>query len=216
MAPSANNDISTASLPPPPSTPPIALRPPTVAPASPPRSFTPPPTAWLSGTWHVTHSTLPMWKSKRNVRITYAPLPSSAASTTASSAPAEAATDRLDDLVTYQTLTSSKLKTVHGLDKAAGAGAWDWRGRGWLVVAGSRWEVLGWGDEAARRQWVVTYFASTLFTPSGLDFYSRDERGLLPWTVAGIKEALAASEDEGVRKLAGEVFEVRMDGARTD
>ncbi|KAK4994519.1 hypothetical protein LTR60_007999, partial [Cryomyces antarcticus] len=122
--------------------------------------------------------------------------------------------------------------TVHGLDKAAGAGAWDWRGRGWLVVAGSRWEVLGWGDEAAsppspssspgaqgpgrRRQWVVTYFASTLFTPSGLDFYSRDERGLLPWTVAGIKEALAASEDEGVRKLAGEVFEVRMDGARTD
>ncbi|KAK5142818.1 hypothetical protein LTR04_002096 [Oleoguttula sp. CCFEE 6159] len=173
-----------------------------------------------------------MWKSKRNVRITYAPLPSSAASTTASSAPAEAATDRLDDLVTYQTLTSSKLKTVHGLDKAAGAGAWDWRGRGWLVVAGSRWEVLGWGDEAAsppspssspgaqgpgrRRQWVVTYFASTLFTPSGLDFYSRDERGLLPWTVAGIKEALAASEDEGVRKLAGEVFEVRMDGARTD
>ncbi|KAI9887228.1 MAG: hypothetical protein M1823_000976 [Watsoniomyces obsoletus] len=30
--------------------------------------------AYLYGTWHVTHSTLPMWRGKQNVRITYGPI----------------------------------------------------------------------------------------------------------------------------------------------
>ncbi|KAL1646555.1 hypothetical protein SLS58_003141 [Diplodia intermedia] len=170
--------------------------------------------AWLQGKWHVTHSTLPMWRSKRNVTITYTPVADST---------------KLDDLVEYQALDGGgdKLKSVHGVDApAAGCAgwAWDWRGKG-------RWEVLGYGDEDGeaqaavggaqvqspeRRQWVVTYFAKTLFTPAGIDLYSRHPDGLRPGTVRAIEEALARVEDEGVRKLAADLFEVKMDGARKE
>ncbi|KAL1627783.1 hypothetical protein SLS54_002049 [Diplodia seriata] len=183
--------------------------------------------AWLQGKWHVTHSTLPMWRSKRNVTITYTPVADST---------------KIDDLVEYQALdgnklaSDDKLKSVHGVDTPAAdcAGwAWDWRGKGWLVIASSRWEVLGYGDEGdggqaaeavggaqvqapERRQWVVTYFAKTLFTPAGIDLYSRHPDGLRPGTVEAIGEALARVEDEGVRKLAKDLFEVKMDGARKE
>ncbi|KAH7043941.1 hypothetical protein B0J12DRAFT_628646, partial [Macrophomina phaseolina] len=153
-------------------------------------SAPPPAPAWLAGKWHVTHSTLPMWRSKRNVSITYTPL-------------ANTSPPKLDDLVEYQPLSGGdKLKSVRGVDApvpAAAGWAWDWRGKGWLVVASSRWE------------WAVTYFAKTLFTPAGLDVYSRHPEGLRPETLAGIRSALEGVEDEGVRKLAGGLFEVRMD-----
>lgn len=69
-----------------------------------------------------------MWKSKRNVCITYTALPPSSPSI------AEEETDRLDDLVTYQSLDSDKEHSVRGVDKASGtADTWDWRGKGWLV-----------------------------------------------------------------------------------
>lgn len=178
----------------------------------------PPAPAWLQGKWHVTHSTLPMWRSKRNVTITYTALPDGA---------------KIDDLVEYQALDGSdKVKSVHGVDTPAAdcAGwAWDWRGKGWLVIASSRWEALGYGDEdgesaaggaqvqsPGERQWAVTYFAKTLFTPAGLDLYSRHPDGLRPRTVEAIKEALAHVEDEDVRRLAGDLFEVKMDSSRKD
>ncbi|KAL8721021.1 MAG: hypothetical protein Q9181_007797 [Wetmoreana brouardii] len=170
-----------------------------------------------------------MWKSKRNVSITYTPLPNDDGRT--SSVP------RLNDLVSYQTLKSQKVKTVEGIDtpsppkrggKNGGGGEWDWRGKGWLRVARSHWEALGWGnlpDESADggekgggkreeeegNQWAVTYFAKTFFTPAGIDVYSRRKEGVGESVLDGIKEALGRSEDEGIRKLAGEVFEVRRD-----
>lgn len=148
-----------------------------------------------------------MWKTKRNVTITYKPLPPPP--TASSTAPIP----RLDDIVTYQTLTSAARKTIHGVDTPSGtdSGAWDWRGKGWLAVASSHWEVLGWGDLEGGGQWAVTYFAKTLFTPAGVDVYSRGKEGLSAGVMGGIREALAGVPDEGVKKLAGEVFEVRRD-----
>ncbi|KAI0754113.1 hypothetical protein C8Q80DRAFT_1136993 [Daedaleopsis nitida] len=196
----------------------------------------PPPPDWLAGKWHVTHSTLPMWRSKRNVSITYTALPN-----------AGEAPPKIDDLVEYQALESlsgrGKVKSVHGVDTpVAGANgwAWDWRGKGWLVVASSRWEVLGYGDEdeeevqvggdadsspspegaagapvpGPQRQWVVTYFAKTLFTPAGVDLYSRHPDGLRPETVDAVKKALAGLADEGMRKLAEGLFEIQMDARK--
>ncbi|KAL8854948.1 MAG: hypothetical protein Q9221_000144 [Calogaya cf. arnoldii] len=187
----------------------LTLRPPTTSThlAQPP-SFTAPTPQWLSGTWHVTHSTLPMWKSKRNVSITYTPLP--------------APSSQIDDLVKYQTLTSDKEKTIEGIDtpsQGAKGGEWDWRGKGWLKIASSHWEVLGWGDlhpnlqgEGEQgNQWVVTYFAKTLFTPAGVDVYSRRKEGVGREVVEKIKEDLGGSGDEAVKRLAGEVFEVVRD-----
>ena len=184
----------------------IILRPPTAS-NLPAPDFTPPTTAWLSGTWHVTHSTLPMWSSKRNVTITYESLPSTPGTTSQNN------TDRLDDIVSYQPLTSEKVKTVNGIDTASGkdARAWDWRGKGWLKIASSHWEVLGWGELDGGGQWAVTYFAKTLFTPAGIDVYSREKSGVPEEVLEGIKASLGGIADAGVKKLAGEIFEVKRD-----
>jgi len=177
-------------------------------PATHPATFTAPTTAWLAGTWHVTHSTLPMWKSKCNVTITYNPLPPSNPNDYDTS---NASTNKLQDTVSYQTLTSDKIKTVNGVDTAAGGtdtGAWHWRGKGWLIIASSHWEVLGYGDLEDANQWAVTYFAKTPFTPAGVDVYSRRKEGMTAAQLEEIKRVLAGLEHEGVRKLAREMFEV--------
>ena len=188
----------------------IVLRPPTTTGTAAPAEYCAPSVSFLHGKWHVTHSTLPMWKSKRNVTITYTPLPASPHNVS------DTETDRLDDLVSYQGLDSDKLQTVRGIDKASIKGsydAWDWRGKGWLMIASSHWEVLGWGMEAdSDNAWAVTYFAKTLFTPSGLDIYSKDQRGLKSETLQQIKDALGASSSTEVRSLSSEIFEIAKYG----
>ena len=156
-----------------------------------------------------------MWKNKRNVRIKYTPLEPSSPSV-----PKEN-TDRLDDLVSYQSLSNDKVSIVHGVDKAAsggeGRGEWDWRGKGLLMIASSHWEVLGWGEEGGNgNKWLVTMFVKTLFTPAGIDVYSQDRAGLKAETVEGIQKALGEIEDADVKKLAPQVFEIASDNSRTD
>ncbi|KAI9669560.1 MAG: hypothetical protein M1817_004603 [Caeruleum heppii] len=195
----------------------IALRNPKKTESTQATGYTPPSTKWLQGTWHVTHSTLPMWRDKRNVQITYSILP-------------PASTQKMDDLVSYQPLGSDKVKNIHGVDTACGpdTDAWDWRGKGLLTIATSHWEVLGHGecDEISRTissetngpanysdQWVVTYFAKTLFTPAGIDIYSRTSAGLPIPILKDIKTALTGLDDEDVKKLSGDIFEVKHDKA---
>lgn len=170
-----------------------------------------------------------MWKKSRNVIIRYTRIGSSS---------------HLDDEVTYQPLdkSKSKIKSVRGVDKpnlsvsgstsmstpadtdtAAGGEelaslGYTWRGRGFLAIASSKWEILGYGNEDAAtpdapgNSWVVTYFAKTLFTPAGVDIYSR--RGQLrAETVEDIKKALKGLGGD-VEKLAASVFEVAWDGER--
>lgn len=79
------------------------------------------------------------------------------------------------------------------------------------MIASSHWEVLGHGDGVDGEQWVVTYFAKTLFTPAGLDIYSRKKEGLSDATLGSIRAALKENESDIVKKLAEEVFEVRND-----
>ncbi|KAF2843073.1 hypothetical protein M501DRAFT_925941 [Patellaria atrata CBS 101060] len=196
---------------------PITLRPPLASPYSQPLDLNPPTPQWLEATWHVTHSSLPMWKSKRNVRITYKILDSDA-------------TPKLDDMVTYQALNGKKVKNVHGIDtpvSTSGVGdgwAYNWRGVGWLKIASSHWEVIGYGNDNGAAEegvegengYIVTYFAKTLFTPAGIDICCRNPEGVSKAVLEGIKRALREAEDENIRKLAGEVFEVKRDGARED
>ncbi|KAJ4374766.1 hypothetical protein N0V83_001842 [Neocucurbitaria cava] len=200
----------------------VTLRAPSSLPATEPSPSIPPPElSWLLGSWNVTHSTLPMWKKSRNVQIKYTPV--------AGTSPLQ-----IDDIVTYQSLSATKIKTVHGVDKpfevpntapattggeAGGVQvssmAYRWRGKGLLAVASSKWEILGHGDEQGTgNSWVVTYFAKTLFTPAGVDLYSR-KGNLTPETVESIKAGLAGLGGD-VAKLAGELFEVKMDGDRKD
>ncbi|MCJ1283379.1 hypothetical protein MMC26_002707 [Xylographa opegraphella] len=194
------------------SSPPITIRAPSLSShTSPPPTFTLPPPSFLAGTWHVTHSTLPMWKTARNVTITYTPLP-----TLVNGQP------QLDDLVAYQALGSDKRKAIAGVDTCSkdGHGAWEWRGKGWLKIASSRWEVLGWGtldggvggaaDAGGEREWVVTYFAKSIFSPAGIDVYTRGE-SLEEAVLERINEGLVAVEDEGFQGLVETMFEVKRD-----
>lgn len=168
--------------------------------SSPPSSSPPtPPLEWLHRTWTVTHSTLSMWRTARNVRITYKPLQPSGTG--------DAARHRVDDLVQYEK-TSGKggVKTVSGVDTASSAGAgatgsWDWRGKGLLGFVTSHWEVLGWGErdgEDGKERWAVTWFAPTLFTKEGVDLYSDRQGGMSP-ALAG--EILAALKGLGAEPL---------------
>jgi hypothetical protein len=167
-------------------------------------TLSPPTAEWLAGTWHVSHSTLPMWKSKSNVRITYKALPSQ-----------EKASPDFDDLVEYKKLAGGKDSSVHGVSRAVtvpelGAGwAYSWRGKGLLVIASSQWEILGWGEDTATgTSWVVTYFGKTLFTPAGLDVYSRSANGASEGILTSIKAELAKLDDPSLKTLVGSLFDV--------
>lgn len=158
----------------------------------------PPSNDFITGCWHVTHSSLPLWKGKRNVNITYTLLP------------AQSGVQKIDDMVRYQAIDSDKVKSVHGVDTPTpgNPGAWDWRGKGWLIIASSHWECLGYGDTEDGNQWIVTYFAKTLFTPAGIDIYSRNKEGLPQTTVDGILEALRGQGVKDISDLADAAFSI--------
>ncbi|KIW14915.1 hypothetical protein PV08_07700 [Exophiala spinifera] len=160
--------------------------------------FTPPSASFLHGKWYVTHSTLPMWKTNRNVTITYTPLPNDAAV--------------LDDLVEYQPKSSDRRKKVKGYDTPSGdvPAAYGWRGKGWLMIASSKWQVIGYGDED--EGWCVTYFEKTLFTPAGIDVYSRRKTGASPDLLSRITEEMKNVRDGNVRKLAADMFAIDHTG----
>ncbi|ROT42433.1 hypothetical protein SODALDRAFT_326594 [Sodiomyces alkalinus F11] len=172
---------------------------------------------WLRRTWSVTHSTLSMWRSARNVRITYTSLP-----------PKPDGTTRLDDLVEYESVNSTgRRKTVRGVDTASVAPlppspssdsaltttSWDWRGSGLLFFATSHWEILGWGerplppgpggeaDGSQVERWAVTWFAPTLFTKEGVDIYSDRKEGLSQETYKLVHEALLGLEARSVAEM---------------
>lgn len=138
-----------------------------------------------------------MWKSNRNVTITYTPL----------NDPPGA----IDDLVQYQPLTSDKQKTVRGVDTPSQtvAAAYQWRGRGWLKIASSKWEVIGYGSEEGG--WAVTYFAKTLFTPAGIDVYARQKGGLSETLLSKIREEMKKVDDGDFQAMADEMFEIKRD-----
>ena len=115
----------------------------------------------------------------------------------------------LDDLVEYQPLNSDKHKSVEGVDTpdANTPGAYSWRGRGWLKIASSHWQVLGYGEEDGG--WAVTYFQKTLFTPAGIDVYARRRGALSEELLERIKGEMKRIEDSGVQKLAESIFEIK-------
>ena len=181
----------------------ISLRlPPAISPSQ--ADFIPPTTDWLSGTWHLTHSTMSMWKSNRNITMNYTILPPSSA---------QDPSIKLDDVTSYQPLSSPKFKHIHGIDAARGTDTslWDWRGKGWLTIATSHWEILGYGDISEEAggpgQWLVTYFTATRFTSAGISVYSRVKEGNPEVVVREILERIGGMQDETVKKLAGEMFE---------
>ncbi|KIR77199.1 hypothetical protein I306_05790 [Cryptococcus gattii EJB2] len=142
--------------------------------------------SWFMGKWDVVWSTLPMWKDKKDVTITYTP----------TNRRQETRIVEFEDLVEYRARSSadgsktytSKCQnkeprgrandiTVRGIDTlspASNGATFDWKGKGLLFFVHSHWEVLGYGKDVEQGQeWAVTYFSKTLFTPAGIDIYIR-------------------------------------------
>jgi len=147
------------------------------------------------GKWFVVASTLPLWKGKKNVTITYTPIdgqPKTTFNEYDLFLYSPILSHQVNSIVEYHSsksaLPTASKSTVKGVDrldeaplstgKKSGA-KWNWRGKGWLKIASSRWQLLGYHvgveDEP---EWVVTYFGKTLFTPAGLDVYARSGTAL--------------------------------------
>ncbi|KAF3204021.1 hypothetical protein TWF106_001682 [Orbilia oligospora] len=182
-----------------------------------PSSSLPPLTpAALLKTWWVTTSTLPMWKSAKNIRITYTSIPS---------------TKNIDDIIHYNPrngppATNSTpeeaarlvTKSIHGVDyplsENEGDLTYKWRGKGLLFIATSRWQVVGYGGRDVRTvvgeggeevlegvEWVVTYFEKSLFTPAGVDVMTVAREGVDEETLGAIGEGL-----KGIGGVLGELW----------
>ena len=169
--------------------------------------FQPPPLTFVHRTWTVSHSTLSMWRTAQNVRITYGALPPTAKN---KSPPQE----RIDDLVEYESLSGKgTVKTIAGIDTAAKSGdcsVWDWRGKGLLALLSSRWELLGWGEQVLEdgttERWMVSWFAATLFTGEGLDLLSDRRQGPSRETAEAVLKALGELEAREVAELVRETM----------
>ncbi|OCH93106.1 hypothetical protein OBBRIDRAFT_790577 [Obba rivulosa] len=160
------------------------------------------------GAWYVTHSTLPLWKTKKDVSITYTPRLRSSTQQP----------PQFDDVVRYRSTSdhsTSELHRVVGVDtlllppgpQGAHSPRFKWRGKGWLIIASSRWQILGLGGGGSSPGWALTYFEKTLFTPAGLDIYARSPEGLPANLVHDIIDKTRALGGD-VGKLAEEFFEV--------
>ena len=193
-----------------------------------PATATPPSLAWLSRTWTVTHSTLPMWRSSRDVRISYSVL-----------APSSDARERNADRVEHVPISSGdgsdelscceRLRAaptvIEGVNTATlpgDASSWDWRGKGALFFVTSHWEVLGWGERTVdgggdntgvTERWAVTWFQKTLFSDEGVDVYCDRPEGISRETYALIFDALKGLEASRVADLVEkDMFAIKIKG----
>ncbi|KAE8549508.1 hypothetical protein TMatcc_000516 [Talaromyces marneffei ATCC 18224] len=168
---------------------------------------------WLSGRWHISHSSLPMWRDKRNCTVDYAPL-----------APAASMLPRVDDMVHYQMLNSDSVSQIHAINtgwKGNPAG-WTWRGTGWITqFISCDWEIFGYGELSGGGHWMIMHFRATWLSKAGLDLFTRGVDG----TYRHLEEAEYTSIIEEVEKLAtdhpelssliSEFRRVQNDGANT-
>jgi hypothetical protein len=128
--------------------------------------------ATLQGTWHVVATTFPMWTEgrRRDPSFTYARLRR------------EGARVRFDDTVAF--VKDGGRDSIEGVDTqhAEVPTHFTWRGRGWLCLFTSDWDVVAL-DPAGR--WAALTFSSTIATPAGVDVIARD-RALDPETLAAV------------------------------
>jgi len=163
------------------------------------------PTDAFEGQWYVVQSTLGMWKTRKDVTITYTPHtppPNLAyndhvqyrASSSPSSKP-------LSSVVGISTLLPTQGAASPDAEHAA---HFKWRGSGLLKIASSKWQVLGYDIQEG---WAVTFFEKTLFTPAGLDIYVRQPGALSKERMEEIVRGVQGLEGEA-GDLANSFFEV--------
>lgn len=89
------------------------------------------------------------------------------------------------------------------------------------MIATSKWQLLGFNvspttqsassESTTEPEWVVTHFEQTLFTPAGLDIYSRSKDGLSDTFIEGLVEEISLVGEVGALVKDGGMFRVPHD-----
>ncbi|SNX83018.1 uncharacterized protein MEPE_01724 [Melanopsichium pennsylvanicum] len=177
-----------------------------------PLDFSSRPHELIDGFWYIVGSSLPLWKSKKNVVIRYIPHPNATSDevkftdeirSESRSKPAPAQTFQPDEVhhkwQSEQGFTN-KLFGIKGTNvlqnNAKNGASYQWTGNGLLKFFHSKWQVIGYGpydltdNSRTKFDWVVTYFEKTLATPAGIDLYVRDPRQMPPMTYNAVIEKI--------------------------
>lgn len=115
--------------------------------------------AW-AGRWYIVQTSLPFWQQRSHPCVNY-------------TLENHQGQPRLLDEVSYLN-ASGQPRRVLGYDYLVQhpAGQFLWLAKPWyLFFLRSRWGVLAHDPDCS--EWAVTCFSKTLFTPAGLDIYSR-------------------------------------------
>ncbi|KAG0146684.1 hypothetical protein CROQUDRAFT_106965 [Cronartium quercuum f. sp. fusiforme G11] len=167
-------------------------------------------------TWFVVASTLPMWKGKKNITITYSPIEGQ---------PKEVFSDLIEYHSDLSASPSSPRKQIRGIDRpdwpessSQDQVRWKWRGKGLLKIASSRWQPMGFHFDSASEahysdepDWVITYFEKTLFTPAGIDIYAQTSAGIAEDLKQRLIKAVRQSVFPSISKLADQLFDTPHD-----
>ena len=158
----------------------------------------------LLGEWFIVLTSLPYWRDKRNIKVTYS-----------ASEPTAANPQIIYDTTTFQTLTSDKHKSVQGVNTPSPCGqpgGWDWRGTGWVKVVSNHWDVLGHNaispEGGQKIEWFVIHTKKSFFTPAANHIYSRRKEA----PAEGIRESLlnAFTERQEFKGLLECMFKVQQ------
>jgi len=129
----------------------------------------------IAGKWHVVETNFPMWLKgdKLNPTLNYTMV-------------LRSDQEVLLDEVKYE--QSGKIKTISGYDypDTENPNGYIWQGKGLLYFFKSKWEII---LADPHKQWAVSWFSKTLFTPEGVEIISRTAT-LPETTIAAIKEAM--------------------------
>ncbi|KAL8918022.1 MAG: hypothetical protein Q9208_007620 [Pyrenodesmia sp. 3 TL-2023] len=180
----------------------IAIKPSLLSLPSPePSSFQPPSAEELLGEWFIVQTSLPYFRDKRNVKITYTP-----------SASGNTSTQRVHDELTYQTLSSDQKKTIRGVNNVSPRGqpgAWDWRGSGWVKVVSNHLEIIGHGlGDRSGMEWIMIHTERSFFAPAAIHVYSRVKAALPESVKARFMDTLV--ESPHIKALLGDMYEVQQ------
>ncbi|CBQ72072.1 conserved hypothetical protein [Sporisorium reilianum SRZ2] len=208
--------------------------------ASHPLDFSSRPCEKIDGFWYIIGSSLPLWKSKKNVVIRYIPYPGAKADEVkfTDEIRSEPRSKGADGEAVQATGLASKwkkeeswfnkafgIKGTNVLQKDAKNGAsYQWTGNGLLKFFHSKWQVIGYGpydlSDSSRTQfdWLVTYFEKTPATPAGIDLYVRDPRNMPAATSHAILENMKALKtkyendpDSKKKQLAAELSKLAQE-----
>ncbi|KAK0526731.1 hypothetical protein OC834_004094 [Tilletia horrida] len=170
------------------------------------------------GDWAVVGSSLPLWKKRSNVVITYHKTERGLPALGEEQVPGKSTLQFEDEINWYEDgkeaagkakvtklRQEGKKNWLRGLNKldakATNGATFHWTGLGWLRLLSAHWQVIGasphFGNASAPADepiWLVTYFSKSLFTPAGVDIYVRNPSKLSDETYGAIVAALEKLE----------------------